>query len=368
MSLHLTVRTLARPTLSIEEFDSLALAAARVRANGTAILPVVRGERFLGIIDERQLGKALGAGVEPTDAVAEWVVPCETIQPFESGAEALRRTENGNTLVVVDADGRVGGLISAIDLWPKRRNVLRPPFIGGMATPFGVYLTTGNVSGGVPKWALVGTGVVMSLMMIVAMLAANYLCYKASAMGVQTSILNLIQAPTMLILFMALMRISPLAGTHGAEHQVVHAMEREEDLLPRIIRRMPRVHPRCGTNLVAGAGIFCTVFFTEWIPSQEYRLLAAAIATVFLWRRVGGVLQQYVTTKRPSDSQLESGIKAGQMLLDRYATAPAMVPTVWQRIWNSGIFPLMAGALGTTLVVAPLIEKLLHVPDFLLVQ
>lgn len=361
-TLLLTVRVLARPTLTLDDIDTLALAASRLRQNGSSILPVLKNGKYIGIINEPQLARALGAGVNPTDPVANWVVPGETILPYETGAESLRRTEYGGTLVVVDAEGRIGGILSSIDLWPRRRHVLRPPFIGGMATPFGVYLTTGTVSGGVNKWALVGTGVVMSLMMIVAMLASNYACQRALGMGVKESVLDIVNGPLMILVFLCLMRISPLAGTHGAEHQVVHAIEHEEDLIPRVIRRMPRVHPRCGTNLVAGAGIFTSILFSDWVDSQELRLLTAAIVTVFLWRRVGGILQQFVTTKRPNDSQLNSGIRAGEMLLERYATSPANVPSIPQRIWNSGIFPLMAGAMGTSLLVT-FLGKVLNLPD-----
>jgi len=364
-TLLLTVRVLARPTLTVEDIDTLALAAARLRQNGSSILPVLKAGKYIGIVNEPQLARVLGAGVNQTDPVANWVLPGDTILPYESGAEALRRTEFGGTLVVVDADGHLGGILSSIDLWPRRRHVLRPAFIGGMATPFGVYLTTGSVSGGVSKWALVGTGVVMSLMMIVALLASNYISELAPGVGISQSTRDTLSGTLMILVFLCLMRISPLAGTHGAEHQVVHAIEHEEDLIPRVIRRMPRVHPRCGTNLVAGAGIFTSILYSPWGNSRDYqelKLLTAAIVTVFLWRRVGGFLQQFVTTKRPTDSQLDSGIRAGEMLLERYASSPANVPSIPQRIWNSGIFPLMAGAMGTSLLVT-LLGQVLNLPE-----
>ena len=43
-----------------------------------------------------------------------------------------------------------------------------------------------------------------------------------------------------LTLFLLLMRVSRLAGYHAAEHQTVHAMERNETLVPEIVCRMPR--------------------------------------------------------------------------------------------------------------------------------
>jgi uncharacterized protein YqhQ len=41
---------------------------------------------------------------------------------------------------------------------------------------------------------------------------------------------------------------------------VVHAIERGEPLLAESVRAMPRVHPRCGTNIVAAAFLATTVY------------------------------------------------------------------------------------------------------------
>ena len=165
------VRGLLRPTLKIDADDSLALASIRFRQNGSSVLPVVTDDRLVGVITDSALAAALGSAVETTDPLADWVEPAETIFGYETGAEALRRCSSGKTLVVIDEQDRLLGLISAADLWPRRRPPIRPPHIGGMATPFGVYLTTGNVSGGAPKWALATTGAVMSVMMFFALWA-----------------------------------------------------------------------------------------------------------------------------------------------------------------------------------------------------
>ena len=162
------VSTLMRHTLKVESIDSLALAATRYGQNGASILPVTRDDRLVGVITDQALVKALGAGVETTDAVEGWMLPPETIFNNETGAEALRRIENGTSLVVVDADRRVLGILSGCDLWPRRRPKPRPALVGGMATPFGVYLTNGAVTGGAPRWALVATGAAMFSMLYTA--------------------------------------------------------------------------------------------------------------------------------------------------------------------------------------------------------
>src|SRR5438270_13233654 len=100
------------------------------------------------------------------------------------------------------------------------------------------------------------------------------------------------------ILFIG-MRLLPLSGIHAAEHKVVHAIERGEALVPEVVSRMPRVHPRCGTNLWAGATIFLGIFSLPWLDNAS-RLLIAAIVTFVLWRPVGQLMQGPVHTRPPS--------------------------------------------------------------------
>jgi hypothetical protein len=148
-----------------------------------------------------------------------------------------------------------------------------------------------------------------------------------------------------LALFLLAMRALPLAGTHAAEHQVVHAIERGEELDARIVSRMPRVHPRCGTNVAAGASLFLGIAMTPWTPYLELRLLAAALVTLTMWRRLGSWIQLNVTTKPPSAQQLMGGIAAGHQLLERFARVRVGYPTLGMRIWNSGMLHVMAGSL-----------------------
>ncbi len=228
-----------------------------------------------------------------------------------------------------------------------------------MATPFGVYLTTGSVSGGVSKWALVATGASMALMMVVAELFISPFGDWIESSRIPNPYATGLFAGALMLAFFTIMRVVPLSGTHGAEHQVVHAIERDEELLPEIVRRMPRVHPRCGTNIAAGAFIFTTLLGWSWTPELLYREIVAVVVTLFLWRRIGSFLQQYATTKPPSDKQLEGGIRAGKMLLERYAVARTLQASPWQRIWNSGLLQLMSGSLATVLLLYGL-GRLLH--------
>lgn len=237
------------------------------------------------------------------------------------------------------------------DLWPKRNESPRPERVGGMATPFGVYLTTGAIRAGAGDLALMATGVLMFGLLasaqMIGLLAASFL---EAAMGLWAAELAFNVLP--IVLFFAAMRAIPLSGIHAAEHKVVHAIERGEELTPEIVRRMPRVHPRCGTNLAVGASIFFGIATTHWIGDEYVRLLVAFLVTLSLWKPLGSLAQLWITTKEPTDRQLAMGIRSGTELLRRYATDRGRDRTVFHRIWHSGMFHVMGGALLTYAVIA----------------
>jgi len=81
---------------------------------------------------------------------------------------------------------------------------------------------------------------------------------------------------------------------------------------------MPRVHPRCGTNLFAGLTIFTSIAFGPFPAADGLRVLIAAMVTLVFWRPVGNMLQWLVTTKPPTKKQIEMGIKSGNELLEKY--------------------------------------------------
>ncbi len=346
-----------RPTLTVEAEDSLARGAQTLRENG-GIIPVVDGTgRLLGVLSDAGLARALAEASEPTDAVGPFAVSFDTVAPYATAAEALRRGEDGRTLVVVDDARRPVGLISAVDLWPRRRIPPRPAMVGGMATPFGVYLTTGSVSAGAPWWALMATGASMFAMLVVGDVASTL----ALNQGLPATAVPYLGAA----IFFGLMRLVPLSGVHGAEHQVVNAIEREEILSPEVVRRMPLVHPRCGTNVMVGVSIFSAVFFTNWYPDQEIRILPALVFGAVFARPLGAIVQRFVTTKRPSDRQLIGAIQAGEALLQANLTARYSTPNPLRRIWCMGLVQVMTGALGLAglLTLFKAVTHLAWLPD-----
>jgi len=366
-----------RPIPRVWVSASVAAAATEVRDSGLPAVAVTEGFLYVAIVTQESLATALAQGVDPNDSISHaYDARAVTLPPYAPLEKALDLFANhGATAIpVVDDYGRLMGVITPADLFPKRDRVPRPPAVGGMATPFGVYLTTGIIGAGATGWSLVATGAVMSSILLLTQIiaaslqkvsVAHHWNIPADAFGVLAY-----------FLFLSAFRFIPLSGIHAAEHKVVHAIERGEELTRENVRRMPRVHPRCGTNIAVGASILMGLFSIgatalsgidkkseQLIPDLGFVIIGSVIATLILWRPIGSLVQSWFTTREPTDSQIDMGIRSGEELLKRYATGPGGRTGFMWRIWNSGIFHVMAGASATMGVITLLDWGFqLHIP------
>jgi hypothetical protein len=249
-----------------------------------------------------------------------------------------------------------------------------------MATPLGVYLTTGTVSGGAGTRGLVLAGMVMSAMMWLTQTVLAYgighlaqavhnkiphdlltglwaLLAQQEISGTPAVLLFLFLVSTVLLftVFLLLLRVLPfLAGYHAAEHQTVNAIEAGEPLTPESVASMPRVHPRCGTNLwgimslsYCGVMAMAMLLSTRFGRQHLFELVPlASFAIIFVaanWKRVGGWIQQHLTTRRASAKELASGIAAGKELLRQHLETPFMPPRRGLRLWRMGFIQVLIG-------------------------
>jgi uncharacterized protein YqhQ len=118
---------------------------------------------------------------------------------------------------------------------------------------------------------------------------------------------------------------------HGAEHKVVFTFEAQEELTVQNARKYSTLHPRCGTSFVMVVMLTST-FVYALIPfdSFSFRLLSRIVLIPFVAGfsyeiiriaarnknfvlhgiTLPGLWLQRVTTKQPSDDQLEVAIRA----------------------------------------------------------
>jgi CBS domain-containing protein len=326
---------------------SLRTAAERMREQRLPIVGIVEDNQLVGAISELSLASSLAHGARADDSIEGALMrQPPTIAPYQSGAEALRKFEWAGTaaLLVVDDSGQLLGVLCPSDLYPHRPHTPRPLVVGGMATPFGVYLTTGGVSAGATGLPLVLTGMLLFTLFLGGYGLSIAMATWLEMANAPAAMVQLVLDAVPFLVFLVSLRSLPMAGTHASEHQVVHAIERGEELTVENVRRMPRVHPRCGTNLAVGMSLFLTLGTLTAIESPVFRLLIAAVLTLMLWRPLGSIMQQYVTTRPATERQLTASVSVGRELLQRFSEARIVTPSFWQRIWNSGILHVLLGS------------------------
>lgn len=379
-----TLRSYLRTPPTLQPEDSLRRFAQLSRREHYLAMPVQQEGIFCGMIYYEDVLAILNShSAEAIESKLQNPVssvmrdPRITLQPdtpFESIGPLFAESRL-DILPVVDYNNYLLGVIIASDLLIPELSVTRPQRIGGMATPFGVYLTDGVHQAGVGNGALVVSGMMLGLLYWVSIIILAGILWllqhfthiplaslsplsdevsNSPLSGIASLGISLLST----LLFLSLMRATSLAGYHAAEHQTVHAMEREENLVIDVVRRMPRPHPRCGTNLTAAAFVFFTMRqLLLYVPgigahnsiNPEIEILAA-LATLFTFRPLGTFLQSRFTTKPASDRQLASGIAAGEMLTQRFLHSPPARVTIWRRIWCMGILQVSAGMVPLTLL------------------
>ncbi len=156
--------------------------------------------------------------------------------------------------------------------------------------------------------------------------------------------LNLAEGVLRLFIFLAyvggislLKDIQRVFQYHGAEHKTIHAYEAGVVLSPENVKVFSTLHPRCGTNFLLIV-MFVSIFifaFLGW-PSLWFRIasrivlmpLVAGISYEII-RYIGkncdrpgikllawpGLMLQKLTTREPSEDQIEVAIKALQSVL-----------------------------------------------------
>jgi uncharacterized protein YqhQ len=136
----------------------------------------------------------------------------------------------------------------------------------------------------------------------------------------------------MIFSFSRLNDIKRVFEYHGAEHKTVFAWEAGEELTVANARRHPRQHPRCGTSFLMVVMLVSVVLFSivkfdaltlnllarialiPLIAGVSFEIIRAAgkkeSGAIFRLMTLPGIWLQNLTTREPSDDQLEVAIYA----------------------------------------------------------
>jgi CBS domain-containing protein len=376
---------IARPSNFLGPQASIGQAAELIRTSGFPEAIMRDGSSFL-LIDEADLAPfSLQPDAErilARDVPARLVYPVGAESSLENALQALIG-QDALALPVQTGRGEILGMIRRADVVAALTGEIRPQSIGGLATPFGVSLVAGQLRGGVGNWGFVAAGVLMGLMFLTATYLTRFL---AGLIETYTSLpalsamqsdpimpiipifnLNRVDALAYLMhgisffLFFGIFRLTPMAGYHAAEHMAVHAVERMVPLEVESVARMPRVHPRCGTNLITAlvgfalASRLLTGSVNRELLFTDMLFPIVVLVIVLGWREIGGLFQKYFTTRPPKVSQLEAGIQAAEELLANYRRNPHLghpaADPFPRLLWTRGFLQTMAGMSLTVALV-----------------
>lgn len=365
------LRGFVRPVPTLQPHDSAGAAAGAMSRLGLSSLPVADPQgRLIGVVHESRI-RALLTRSDRTEALQEPITTLIEPAPVvlrqdattSEAAHALALAP-GSAALLVDRGGRLLGMVLWHDLLLREHVTSPSVHAGGMATPFGIHLVCRGVRAGVSSAALMLGGALLGLMIAAAYLAVGLACWGLDqALGSQLcSIWSSLDPPRgtsqaflwlllqglSIALFLVILRASPITQYHGAEHQVVHALERGCSLRPEAVSQMPRVHPRCGTNLLAAVAVFSGIVsvvtaLSPWSSSAIVGSLLGAAVTIRTWRRLGDALQKYVTTRRPTPLQLSRAIAAATHLQERCTAGAPGPANVVARLWLTGMPQVAVG-------------------------
>jgi len=125
-----------------------------------------------------------------------------------------------------------------------------------------------------------------------------------------------------LILFFAGMKLSPVGRYHGAEHKAVAAYEKYGEVTMQGAKSSSRIHPRCGTNILAYIVIAALLdpLISWWAYAFLQFILISEAWFVFGRTRpsitIGNLFQRYLTTTEPRRAELEVAVESMNRLLE----------------------------------------------------
>lgn len=195
--------------------------------------------------------------------------------------------------------------------------------------------------------------VIMGISFVIAMILSVGLFFLlptfiASLMHVpNTYLLSVVEGIVRLIIFVGYLLVisknsdvQRLFRYHGAEHKTINCFEHEDELTVENVKKHTRFHKRCGTSFLAFVIIISILFFMfvrtddivirfvsriVFIPviaglSYEVIRMAGKNDNMFVdILSAPGVWLQKITTKEPTDEQIEVAIKAMNAVLEREA-------------------------------------------------
>ncbi|NNK92548.1 MAG: DUF1385 domain-containing protein [Acidimicrobiia bacterium] len=196
----------------------------------------------------------------------------------------------------------------------------------------------------IPKWQIALTMVVavtlgIALFALIPVFAADFLKRYVGDSSIAFVVLDGVIRIALIVGYMWVIsrskEIQRVFEYHGAEHMTIHAYEAGDPLSVEAVEAYSPRHPRCGTSFLILVGLVAFFVFLTlaelpfvWqvasrvllipvIAGLSYEVLKAAAGYRWMaWASRPGIWLQRITTKQPTDDQIEVAIASLLAALD----------------------------------------------------
>jgi len=282
---------------------------------------------------------------------------------FNYGGQALiegvlMRGRDAIAVAFRHPDGHIVWASESLDKGPHAWRFAKTPFVRGLivlyetlivgtrwlirsaniqASAEGIELGRGSVAIMLGLTLVVGIGFFFLLPLFLAALTTS----KAESGWVQHLVEGLIRVGLFLG-YLALIARTPdirrVFEYHGAEHMTIHALEAGDPLTTDAVRKYPTAHPRCGTEFLVVVILLSVLLFGFLGRDNPIVMVGGRIILIPVIAAVGyeilrfgarhrsnplvraimapGILVQMITTKRPTDDQIEVAIVSMEQALE----------------------------------------------------
>jgi len=282
---------------------------------------------------------------------------------FNYGGQALiegvlMRGRDAIAVAFRHPDGHIVWASESLDKGPHAWRFAKTPFVRGLivlyetlivgtrwlirsaniqASAEGIELGRGSVALMLGLTLVVGIGVFFLLPLFLAALTTS----KVESGWVQHLTEGLIRVGLFLGYLAVIARAPDIRRVfeyHGAEHMTIHALEAGDPLTTDAVRKYPTAHPRCGTEFLVVVILLSVLLFGFLGRDNPVVMIGGRILLIPVIAAVGyeilrfgarhrsnpvvkaimapGILVQMITTKRPTDDQIQVAIVSMEQALE----------------------------------------------------
>jgi uncharacterized protein YqhQ len=281
---------------------------------------------------------------------------------FNYGGQALiegvmMRGRDAIAVAFRHPDGDIVWASEPLDSGPHAWRLAKAPFVRGLivlyetlvvgtrwlirsaniqASAEGVELGKGSVALMLGLTLVLGVGVFFLLPLLIAAFTTS----KVESGWVQHLVEGLIRVGLFLGYLAVISRAPDIRRVfeyHGAEHMTIHALEAGDPLTTDAVRKYPTAHPRCGTEFLVVVVLLSVLLFGFLGRDNPVLMVGGRLLLIPVIAAVGyeilrfgarhranpivkaimapGILVQMITTKRPTDDQIEVAIVSMEQAL-----------------------------------------------------